>query len=394
LVLLGLVVERTQNAVAAVFLPDSNGDWVEKTDCDAVDRDLRSYCTQTTSNMYLSDLSELASYQAKTHRNYGLLVWNDGLPVFFRLDPELVVLGEHHNANKTVLDLVGEARGWKFMHEGFVEPLSSSDSNTNAKEVNKAVLNLHTARRRLKHLDGSHLHAFPQAAEDLLPKLWRAGGMILDNLRLGGKVDETVDRYYLTWLRLYAVGIAGTERKELKTLAESDAVVEIIAELNKVEKDRFRYTDMSELPGNATAKTLALRHFLAHFSKFAKQTLDSQYPLEPQKQRTLLEKHRKSINRVKSLAGSEFYRDASMLSHIFRAKENGYLVFGMGSLHLRRLKPILKILGIKAQTTEEFVEEMRGRYPQPAGVEGKREKRGGSLRRFLELRDMGILDGG
>ncbi|NQX65970.1 hypothetical protein HQN90_07505 [Paenibacillus alba] len=306
---------------------------------------------------YFNSKDEMSQYAGDTTEKIGYV---EKTNTWIRLPDELTVIGEKHTA--TTLHEVVKAVGTdKFMYEGYTEHPAEAADNPEL----KATMRQRDAVGDAKFGGvGSGPGTKSHYAESFYPKIIRGlqgltvgydyqvmGSEAEKNLlgmaiRFGASADEDSGLYraYTTQEDLW---------KSTATSLEGDthSAEPLTAAMRTAGSSDLFTTFVQELTDYATLK---IQEEQAHASAADKKAFSDNW-------------HVAKVDY--DVEGSEIMkaekaRDFSMFQHIKKAKSDGYLLYGLGDLHLQRIKKLLDTEGIKSENMNTFISNQEENHPQ------------------------------
>ncbi|MDR6554969.1 hypothetical protein [Paenibacillus qinlingensis] len=306
---------------------------------------------------YFNSKDEMSQYAAKTTEKIGYVEKTD---TWIRIPDELTVIGEVHT--ETTLEDVVKAVGTdKFMHEAYTERPAEAADNP---ELEAAITKREVERNAKFGGIGTGPGAKSHYAESFYPKVIRGlqGINVIYDYRV--MASEAEKRLFGMAIR-FAAG-ADEDSVLYQTYAAQEDLWQRTAA--SLEGDEQSADPLTEAMKAAKSKDL-FTTFVREVTAYATTKLQ-----EEQAQASAADKKAFADNWhvAKSDYGAadteimkaEKARDFSMFQHIKKAKSEGYLLYGLGDLHLKRLKELLTAEGIKSVNMNKFIDEQETTHPQ------------------------------
>ncbi|OPH56951.1 hypothetical protein BC351_26425 [Paenibacillus ferrarius] len=306
---------------------------------------------------YFKSKDEMSQYAANTTEKIGYV---EKTNTWIRLPDELMVIGEKHTA--TTLHEVVKAVGTdKFMYEGYTEHPAEAADNPEL----KATMRQRDAVGDAKFGGvGSGPGTKSHYAESFYPKIIRGlqglkvrydyqvmgseaeKKLLSMAIRFAASADEDSGLYqaYTTQEDLWkstATSLEGDTNsaaplaEAMRTAGSSDLFTTFVRELTD-----YATTKIQEEQAHASAADKKAFNDNWHMAK-------GDYDVEGSE-----------------IMKAEKARDFSMFQHIKKANTDGYLLYGLGDLHLQRIKKLLDAEGIKSENMNTFISNQEANHPQ------------------------------
>lgn len=269
-----------------------------------------------------------------------------------RLPDELLVLGETHTET-TLLDIVKATGTDKFKYEAYTAAPENSPQTAAAMESQKGDKNVKGGLAR----DNATNHD----AEDFFPKIIRGlQGIAIADSYINCSEAEGKLAYLCLLMSKEAEDTTTVNAFYVANKALLDTVIGQMAGGTILGKTEFNE--------NATNKKV-LKDFIAEATAYATQKVaaaqtgaagkaDFDAAWGP------IPGNDYSQDPNAPMMKGEKARDFSLWQHIQQAKNDGFLLFGIGELHHKRLTPLLEDAGIKHKYMDNFIAEEKTKYPQ------------------------------
>ncbi|UKS29577.1 hypothetical protein LOZ80_11825 [Paenibacillus sp. HWE-109] len=306
---------------------------------------------------YFNSKDEMSQYAANTTEKIGYV---EKTNTWIRIPDELTVIGEKHTAT-TLHDVVKAVGTDKFMYEGYTEHPAEAADNPEL----KATMRQSDAIGDAKFGGvGSNPGAKSHYAESFYPKIIRGLQGIkvrYDYQIIGSEAEKKLLRIAIRFAAsadedsgLYR---AYTAQEDLwnntATSLEGDTMsaAPLTEAMQTAGSSALFTTFVQELTSYATAK---IQQEQARASAADKKAFADNW-------------HVAKVDY--DVEGSEIMkaekaRDFSMFQHIKKAKSDGYLLYGLGDLHLQRIKKLLDAEGIKSENMNTFINNQAANHPQ------------------------------
>ncbi|MCU6792329.1 hypothetical protein OB236_09335 [Paenibacillus sp. WQ 127069] len=305
---------------------------------------------------YFNSKDEMKQYAGKSTEKVGY-VKKKG--TWVRLPNKLLVLGEEHAA-VNLSDITTAVGTDKYMHEGFTEYPAEAGSNpelTNDMRGRDAVIN-----QKFKGAEGERSHR----AESFYPKILRAlSGVSVDekNYQIQGSTAELA---YLV-MGIHFASSADKESNLFQTyMLHKEMWDQTATAISSQESSEAAVTqEMRKEASSALFKT-----FYRDLTAYAEEKIQQEQESAPEKDKASFEDKWHLASKDYSEDGespmmkAEKARDFSMFQHIKKAKNEGYLLYGLGELHRQRLKELLDKEGIANKNIDTFISEQDTNHPQ------------------------------
>lgn len=306
---------------------------------------------------YFNSKDEMSQYAANTTEKIGYV---EKTNTWIRIPDELTVIGEKHT-DTTLHDVVKAVGTDKFMYEGYTEHPAEAADNPELKAAMRQRDAVGDAKfGGVSSGPGAKSHY----AESFYPKIIRGlqgirvrydyqvmGSEAEKNLlgmaiRFAASVDEDSGLYqtYTAQEDLWkstATSLEGDTKsaaplaEAMRTAGSSDLFTTFVQELTD-----YATTKIQEEQAHASAADKKAFADNWHVAKV-------DYDVEGSE-----------------IMKAEKARDFSMFQHIKKAKSDGYLLYGLGDLHLQRIKKLLDTEGIKSENMNTFISNQAANHPQ------------------------------
>ncbi|MEH2221902.1 eCIS core domain-containing protein [Nostoc sp.] len=309
---------------------------------------------------YFKSENELSDFVAKKTENIGYLETkhNKG---WIRLENELIVLGEYHNKT-TLVDIVNAVGTKKFRYEPYIEVPPELAENPEIKKEIADREKLFNDKTNLGNDDrNSH------KAEDLYPKILTVlSDLSYDEINNKMRIkDHILSDVMKAVLNLAIITAANCEKNsELYNFYQRNERIFSIIKSTVVENSKnIKEGEHNEIDGEIFCE------FHSLFEQYADEKIEKEQQKINEIDRTKFNKEwqRASKDFPSKMEGkmkAEKARDFSMYQHIKTAKDQNYLLFGLGNLHRERLNKLLNEEQIKNQSIDDFMEAQKHLYPQ------------------------------
>ncbi|MGG1518712.1 hypothetical protein ABE504_25055 [Paenibacillus oryzisoli] len=306
---------------------------------------------------YFNSKDEMSEYAANTTEKIGYV---DKTDAWIRIPDELTVIGEIHTET-TLHDVVKAVGTDKFMYEGYTEHPAEAADNP---ELESAM----SQRDAVGHAKFGGIGTGPGAkshyAESFYPKVIR--GLQGLNVSYDYRVMGSEAEKKLFGMAIRFAASADEESPLYQTYAAQEDLWQRTAA--SLEGDDLSAEPLTEAMNAAKSKAL-FTAFIRDVTAYATQKAQEEQAQASAEDKKAFADNWHVAKKDYGAAGSEIMkaekaRDFSMFQHIKKAKTDGYLLYGLGDLHLQRIKELLDAEGIKSVNMNTFMDEQKTTHPQ------------------------------
>jgi hypothetical protein len=279
-----------------------------------------------------------------------------------RLPDELTVMGEIHTVAPNVSHVVKAIGTRRFMHEAYTE----LPENVDAAEDVVAALGARAEHFNPKFgvAPGGQARHY---AEDFYPKIMRGltGIEVVSHKVYGGDSATPLLRMAILDAKRLVIDDPEAEVPEhFRTYAANRELFDATAE--HLANDASSTSPLSLRMVNDRSNRL-YEDFVAEFSRYAYEQIAAREARMPMKDKLAFARKydpTKGNYNNPAMMKAERARDLSMYQHIKAAKAQGYVLYGLGAEHEKRLAALLDQEGIKHTTVKAFITAQSAAHPQ------------------------------
>ncbi|MBA2942510.1 hypothetical protein HZF08_29990 [Paenibacillus sp. CGMCC 1.16610] len=306
---------------------------------------------------YFNSKNEMSQYAANTTEKIGYV---EKTSTWIRIPNELTVIGEKHTAT-TLHDVVKAVGTDKFMYEGYTEHPAEADDNPEL----QANMRQRDAIGDAKFGGvGTGPGTKSHYAESFYPKIIR--GMQGLKVRHDYQIMGSEAEKNLLGMAIRFAASAEEDSGLYQTYsAQEDLWRNTATSLEGDNKSAAPLVDAMLTAGSSNLFTT----FVQELTEYATMKIQEEQARASAADKSAFEANWHMAKVDYDVEGSEIMkaekaRDFSMFQHIKKAKSDGYLLYGLGDLHLKRIKELLDAEGIKSVDMNTFISNQETTHPQ------------------------------
>lgn len=307
---------------------------------------------------YFDSKEEMTQYAAGTTDKVGYV---EKTNTWIRIPSELTVIGEDHTET-TIADVVKAVGTDKFMYEGFTEHPPEASDNPELEEAMKS--------RDAYVTDkfggvGVGPESKNHRSESFYPKIVRAlQGVTVNEFFYDVEGSSTEITYLAMAIRLASSAQEGSALYQTY-MANEEMWKQTAATASSASMYKTPLVTAMKQAGSSQLFT----DFIRDLSEYAYSKIEQEQAAAPAEDKDAFAENWHVAKKDYDKDGSDIMkaekaRDFSMYQHIKKAQSDGYLLYGLGDMHLQRLKELLDAESIKNVNMDKFISKQATDHPQ------------------------------